>query len=131
MRRWALSFVAVLVLAVVTWNPSGPSYVHWVTDWESGITPAKAFLGVVLTVGWVVAFLSAWKSLGVIPTGLLGAFIGTGLWWAIDSTGATLSARGISYVVLVAIAAMLATAMSWGRVVRAYRERRASPASEA
>ncbi len=118
MLGWFLRFVGVLALVVVTWNPEGRSYVHWVSDFETGswraaITAPKAFLGVVLTIGWVAAFTISWKSLGVVATGLLGALIGTGLWMVIDWSGAALSGRAISWIVLVAIAVMLATAMSW------------------
>jgi len=113
MLAWCLRFVALLALVVLTWNPDGRSFVHWVTDLEDGITATKAFVAVVFTIAWVVAFVSSWKSLGVIPTGLLAALVGTGLWALADWTGATISARGISYLVLVAIAFVLATAISW------------------
>lgn len=116
MLGWLLRFLAVLTLVLVTWNPDGRSFVHWVAaEWETGIEPALAFSGVVLTIGWVAAFASAWRSLGVIGTGLLGALIGTGLWWVADWSGMSLSGRAISYLVLVAIALVLAVAMSWRR----------------
>jgi hypothetical protein len=120
MRGWLLRFLAVFVLVLVTWNPEGRSFVHWVSDWEQGITPPKAFVGVVLTIAWVAAFVTSWKSLGVIGTGLLAALVGTGLWMAADWVGVTLSGRAISYLVLVSIAAVLSSAMSW----KAFRNRR-------
>jgi len=129
MLGWLLRFVPVLALVLVTWNPEGRSYVHWVSDWEEGITAPKAFLGVVLTIGWVAAFTISWKSLGVIATGLLGALIGTGLWLVIDWSGAALSGRAISYLVLVSIAVMLASAMSWPSLRAAFS--RAEPSPEA
>ena len=120
MRGFLLRFLAVLVLVLVTWNPEGRSFVHWVSDWQQGITAPKAFSAVVLTIAWVAAFVTSWKSLGVIGTGLLAALIGTGLWMAADWVGVTLSGRAISYLVLVSIALVLATAMSW----KAFRDRR-------
>jgi hypothetical protein len=123
MLGWALRFLAVLALVVVTWNPDGHSFVHWVSDWPEGITPYQAFTGVVLTIGWVAAFVASWRSLGVIGTGLLAALIGTGLWMLFDWTGTSLSARAISYLVLVAIAFVLATAMSWRSFRRALAQR--------
>jgi hypothetical protein len=113
MRGWLLRFAAVLVLVGVTWNPEGRSFVHWVTDWKGSIESTQAFAAVVLTICWVTVFLSAWRSLGVIPTGLLAALVGTGLWMVADWTDAQLSARAISYLVLVSIAFVLASAMSW------------------
>jgi putative flippase GtrA len=60
--------------------------------------------------------LTAWRSLGVIPTGLLAALVGSGLWMLTDWTGTQLSARAISYLVLVSIAFVLAAAGSWKQV---------------
>lgn len=127
MLGWLLRFLAVLVLVLATWNPEGHSFVHWLGDWQGGIGSTKAFVGVVLTIGWVVVFVSAWRSLGVIPTGLLAALVGTGLWMLTDWTGAQLSARAISYVVLVAIAFVLASAMSWQKLRRALSRKEGEP----
>ncbi|MEN8185025.1 MAG: DUF6524 family protein [Myxococcota bacterium] len=117
-------FVAVLVLVLTTWNPEGRSYVHWVGDWQGSVEPTQAFAGVVLTICWVAVFLTAWRSLGVIPTGLLAALVGTGLWMVTDWADAQLSARAISYLVLVSIAFVLASAMSWKQLRGALTRRR-------
>jgi Family of unknown function (DUF6524) len=101
-----------LVLVFATYNPSGHSFSHWALEGGWALTPAKAFAGVVLTIGWVLVFTSAWRSLGVIGTGLLGAFVATALWWALASLGAGLGARALTWLVLAAIALVLAAAMS-------------------
>ena len=123
MNAFALRFVLALALVLATWNPEGHSFVHWVLDWQGGITPPKAFLGVVLTIGWVAVFVTAWKSLGVIGTGLAAALVGTGLWMAADFVGATLSGHAISYLVLVSIAVVLAVAMTWKTFLVSVRQR--------
>jgi hypothetical protein len=113
MNAFLARFAGTLVLVLATYNPSGRSYSHfaWGGGWE--LTPPKAFLGVVLTIGWVYVFTSAWRSLGVIGTGLLGALVATGLWWALASLGAGLGASALTWVVLVGVAFVLAAAMSW------------------
>jgi hypothetical protein len=121
MARLGMRFALALALVVATYNPSGLSFTHWVLDHDWEITPAKAFLGVVLTIGWVFVFTSAWRSLGVIGTGLLGALVGTGLWWALSSLGSPLGERALTFLVLVAVAAVLALAMSWRDVRRGMR----------
>jgi hypothetical protein len=112
MGRFGLRLALALALVFATYNP-WLSFTHWVVahDWE--MTPPKAFLGVVLTIGWVFVFTSAWRSLGVIGTGLLGALVGTGLWWALSSLGSPLGRQAMTVLVLAAIAAVLAMAMSW------------------
>ena len=112
MGRFALRFAFTLALVVATYNP-WISFTHWVLDHDWEITPPKAFVFVLLTIGWVYVFTSAWRSLGVIGTGLLGALAGTGLWWALSSLGAALTGRALTLLVLIAIAASLAFAMSW------------------
>jgi hypothetical protein len=116
MLGFLLRFVAVLALVLTTWNPEGRSFVHWVSDWQGGIESTQAFVGVALTICWVAVFLTAWRSLGVIPTGLLAALVGSGQWMLTDWTGTQLSARAISYLVLVSIAFVLAAAGSWKQV---------------
>ena len=113
-----LAFSLVLVLA--TYNPSGLSYTHWALEGDWELTPAKAFTGVALTIGWVYVFTSAWRSLGVIGTGLLGALVATGLWWALVSLGAGLGARALTYLVLAAVAVVLSLAMSWSGLRRRF-----------
>jgi hypothetical protein len=120
MGRFALRFALTLALVVATYNP-WLSFTHWVLDHDWEITPPKAFLGVLLTIGWVFVFTSAWRSLGVIGTGLLGALVGTGLWWALSSLGSPLGQQALTLLVLIAIAAVLAAAMSWRDLRRRMR----------
>jgi hypothetical protein len=112
MRRFALRLALTVAVVFATYNP-WLSFTHWAPDHDWEITPAKAFAAVVLTIGWVFLFTSAWRSLGVVGTGLLGALVGTGLWWALSSLGAPLSRQAMTLLVLFAIAVVLAAAMSW------------------
>lgn len=109
----SIRFVVSLLLVLATYNPEGVSFSHWVLQGEGGATAPKAFAGVALTIGWVAAFTSSWRSLGVIGTGLLAALVATGLWTVIEWSDTEVSARGITYLVLVSIAFVLAFAMSW------------------
>jgi hypothetical protein len=113
MTRFGLRLALALTVVLATYNPTGLSFTHWVLDHDWDITPPKAFVGVVLTIGWVFVFTSAWRSLGVIGTGLLGALVGTGLWWALASLGSPLGERALTFLVLIAVAVVLALAMSW------------------
>jgi hypothetical protein len=112
MGRLGLRFALTLVLVLATYNP-WVSFTHWVLDHDWQITPPKAFVFVLLTIGWVYVFTSAWRSLGVIFTGLLGALVGTGLWWALSSLGSAIGGQAMTFLVLVSIAFVLAFAMSW------------------
>ncbi|HVH06912.1 MAG TPA: DUF6524 family protein [Myxococcota bacterium] len=117
MGKFALRFALTFALVAATWNP-WLSFTHWVLDHDWEITPPKAFVFVLLTIGWVYVFTSAWRSLGVIGTGLLGALVGTGLWWALSSLGTAIGSQALTVLVLVSIAAVLALAMSWRDIRR-------------
>jgi hypothetical protein len=117
-RGFVLRLLGALALVLATYNPEGWSFSHWVLE-DGGVTAPKAFAGVVLTIGWFVLFRAAFRSLGVIATGLAGAFVGTLLWLVIDTTDVGPStARGFTYLVLFAIAFVLAGAASWSRLRR-------------
>ena len=113
MRRLGIRFAAALVLVLATYNPEGHSFYHWVVESWATMTPPKALAGVVLTIGWVVAFTTAWRALGVIGTGLLAALVATLLWTVMDFAGVEASSRAITYGVLVGIAFVVAVATSW------------------
>jgi hypothetical protein len=118
MRGLLLRFAGVLALVLLTYNPEGWSYSHWVPRDGWAFTPPKAVAGVLLTIGWVSVFVSSWRSLGFIGTGLAAALAATLLWWLVESSDASLGRRGITYLALVAIAMVLTAGMSWSRLRR-------------
>ena len=117
MWRW----MAALVLVLITFNPSGYSYFHWfknafTTDGSGAI---HYFLGVVLLIGWTVFVIATANSLGLIGTVMGVAFIGTGFWLLadfgiIDADSTT----AITWLVLIALATLLAIGVSWSHMRR-------------
>jgi hypothetical protein len=121
MRGFLLRFLGALVLVFATYNPEGRSFTHWVLRDE--LTPAKAFVGVVLTIGWVAVFTAAWRSLGFIMTGLVAALVGTLLWLVVDTAHGSMSLHAVAYLALIGIAFALAVAMSWSSFRRGVASR--------
>lgn len=76
----AMRFLLALSVVLVTWNPSGLSFWHWITAEPLNFTPPKGLLGVLLLIGWVVLLRATSRSLGGIGTLLAGAFFGFILW---------------------------------------------------
>jgi hypothetical protein len=118
-----LRLALALVLVLATYNPEGHSFVHWVLHGGDGLTPPKALTGVALTIAWVVAFSASWRGLGVIGTGLMGALVGTLIWTFLDWADPEIGSRAVSYVVLFAIALVLAIGTSWSRVRQSFARR--------
>ncbi|MCO6441782.1 MAG: hypothetical protein J5I81_11980 [Nitrococcus mobilis] len=113
-------FVAALVLVFATYNPEHLSYFHWVVaDRDTQRLALKVFAGVVLLIGWTVFLRATLRSLGLIGTTLAIAFFGTLLWVMVDFGWVAASDRRLmSYLLLIALAAVLSTGMSWSHLRR-------------
>ena len=112
-----LRFIFSLALVLVTYNPSGYSWVHYL---QSDIP--KVYLaasGIVLLIGWVMYLRATWNSLGAMGTILAAAFFAVVIWlfieWGFFSLEDT---RIIQWVVEIIVAAVLAVGMSWSHVRR-------------
>jgi hypothetical protein len=116
---FGLRFGAALLLVLLTFNPSGFSYFHWLRDSLSDVTPPTVLLGIALLIGWVVFLRATMRSLGVGGVLLALAFFGVLIWsvvwygWlSLDDPGA------LSWVALIVIAAILSMGLSWSHIRR-------------
>ena len=79
----------------------------------------KAFVGVVLLIGWMIFLRATLKSLGLIGTILAVAFFGLLLWLLVDQGWVSMfDGSAFIWLVLVALAAVLSTGMSWSHIRR-------------
>lgn len=110
---------ALLVFA--TYNPSGYSYYHWLSDaiHNDTIEPLVTLAGIALLIGWVFYLNATFDSLGVIGLILSTAFFATVIWlfvdWGLISTD---SDQVIIYLVLIVLSLVLAVGMSWSHIRR-------------
>ena len=117
------SFIVRFIFAVVvvfsTYNPEGVSYYHWVTEDLAAFSALKAFIGVILIIGWVILIRATLGSLGAIGIILAAAFFGLAIWLIIDVIGLeTDSIRVISYIIEIMLASVLSIGVSWSHVRR-------------
>jgi len=117
------SFIVRFILAIVvvfsTYNPEGVSYYHWVTEDLSTFSALKAFIGVILIIGWVILIRATLGSLGAIGILLAAAFFGLAIWLVIDVLGlSTDSTRVISYIIEIMLASVLSIGVSWSHIRR-------------
>ena len=75
-----LRFAVAFVLVFSTYNPSGYSYYHWLSENISSPTPLLALAGVVLLIGWAIFLRATSRSLGFIGLSLAAAFFGILIW---------------------------------------------------
>ena len=119
---WAgffMRLIAALVLVFSSYNPSGWSYFHWVTENPPNLDPMMALAGIVLIIGWAIFLRATGRSLGAFGLILATAFFGTLLWILIDwNIVPADSIDAITYIVLVILSGILAIGMSWSHVRR-------------
>lgn len=113
MMRIALAVVLVLL----TYNPSGHSFYHWLTAPPAGITAVKAAAGIAILIGWVICVRSAFTALGWLGVGLALALLATLVWLLVDLR--VVDAHGTAALVwigLLLVGIVLGIGLSWSLI---------------
>ena len=116
-------FAASLALVVLSYNPSGQSYWHWVrlasNTEPPSLGPEHFVAGVLLLIGWVILLAATQRSLGVLGL-LLGATLLGGVVWLLVDIGllSVGSMSSATWVGLFCLALLLAVGLSWSHVWR-------------
>jgi hypothetical protein len=114
---WRLVFSVALVL--LTFNPTGHSYYHWLLDGFPSITPGEAVAGVVLLGAWIFFVRSTFAAMGTLGVGLLLALFATIVWWVTSRGWLDLGNRNaMAWVVLGVLGVVLGVGMSWSHIRR-------------
>jgi hypothetical protein len=114
---WRLVFSVSLVL--LTFNPTGHSYYHWLLDGFPSITPGEVVAGVVLLGAWIFFVRSTFAAMGALGVGLLLALFASIVWWVTSRGWLDLSDRyAVAWVVLGVLGVLLGVGMSWSHIRR-------------
>lgn len=108
-----------LALVVLTYNPAGWSYYHWVAEVFPKIQPLQAVAGLALLILWIFLWRSMMQALGGLGFVLMAAFTAA-IVWLIASWG-WLDVRNtttLTWVVLSALGVILGIGMSWSIIRR-------------
>lgn len=114
-------FIGALILVLLTYNPSGHSAYHWISDAiaNSDFGPLHLILLAVLLIGWVVYWIASWRALGVLGVVLVAVLLGGIVWLLIDiGLLKAESVSAVTWIVLVALSAALAIGVSWSHIWR-------------
>jgi hypothetical protein len=117
MRTLGPRTLLAIALVLLTWNPSGWSFVDWALRDAAALDAVKAFFGVVLLAGWVFCLRAAWVSLGALGILLVAALIGT-LVWMLVQFGVVQpdNRRALVWLALVAVGIVLGVGVSWAKL---------------
>lgn len=116
-----LRFLSSALIVLLTVNPSGYSYYHWLvlSIQNSSFGAQHAFVGVLLLIGWTILIRATFRSLGWFGLLLASALIGTFVWmldeYRLISTEST---TAVGWVALVSLSVLLAIGMSWSHIRR-------------
>jgi hypothetical protein len=114
-----LRILAALLLVIVTFNPSGHSFYHWVVIDPLHPGAVKLLAGVALLICWVIYITATMRSLGLLGVVLLLALFGALVWLAVERGWLQLGAnRAMAWVGLVATGLVLGIGMCWSFVRR-------------
>jgi hypothetical protein len=114
-----MRLAGAVVVVLLTYNPTGHSYYHWIADGFPSITPVEAVVGVVLLIAWAVLLTATARSIGVIGIALALAFFAAVI-WMLTSWGwfDPRNPKTMTWVGLTVCAIVLAIGMSWSHVRR-------------
>ena len=108
-----------LALVLLTYNPSGYSFVHMLKTGFPAITPLEAVLGLLLLIGWAVFLRATLHSIGALGMVLLLAFFGALIWLIVSWGWVKLSSTGaLVWISLIVLSLILAVGMSWASLYR-------------
>ncbi len=115
----ALRVAFSVALVLLTFNPSGHSYYHWVIDDFPKVQPLEAVAGIALLGAWVFFVRSTLAAMGTIGLALLVAFFAAVVWWVVSNGWLDVANRSaMAWVVLVILGLVLGIGMSWAHIRR-------------
>lgn len=115
----ALRVVFSIVLVLVTYNPTGTSYIHWLFNHAEGNLPFVALAGVALLICYAIYIRSTLRSLGALGIGLAAALIAAIIWVLNDLGVLALDGSGtMQWIVLIGIGIILGIGVSWSHIRR-------------
>ena len=116
---FALRLLAALALVLLTFNPTGYSFYHWIANTLPHVSPASAVVGILLLVGWIVFLTATMRSIGLLGVFIALAFFGAVIWmivsWGwLDPRNGT----AMAWIVLLVFAIILGIGLSWSHMRR-------------
>lgn len=114
-----LRFLFALLLVLLTYNPSGHSYLHWARTGFDISSPYFVIAGLLLVIGWAVYIRATLNSLGMIGVIASAAVLACLVWllvyWGLLSLS---NVTAMAWVIEILISALLALGMCWSHFTR-------------
>ena len=112
-----LRVVLALVLVLITFNPSGWSFYHWISSPPIELTAVKAFAAVLLLIGWLICLRTAYVALGLVGAVLVALLLATLFWMLIDFRIIDVAGRStMVWIGLLITGIVLGLGLSWSLI---------------
>jgi hypothetical protein len=106
--------LAALALVLLTFNPSGYSYSHWLAQAFPHVSAAQVVVGLLLLICWVIYVTATLRSLGPVGVVLLLALFAALVWLAVQNGWLHLSGGSVlAWIAAVATGLILGIGMCW------------------
>lgn len=116
-----LRLLIALLIVLLTFNPSGFSFLHWAKDafMSSSLGPLHFLAGIALLIGWVVFVQATTQSLGISGILLVAALFGVLVWMLFSYDVVKISSTStITWIVLIGVSVVLTIGVSWAHIRR-------------
>jgi hypothetical protein len=124
-RGLLLRFLAAAILIIVTYNPEGYSYYHWMLTEPLTANPPKLIAGLALAIAWTTFVSATYRALGTFGTILMTMLFGALIWGLLYYQLVTPnSPRALSYLLMLLLATMLTVGCYWPHIRSGLRARR-------
>jgi hypothetical protein len=114
-----LTFSVALVL--LTFNPTGHSYYHWLAEGFPSVQPLEVVAGIALLGAWIFFVRSTLAAMGTLGVVLLLALFAAIVWWVVSQGWLDVGNRSaMAWVVLLILGLVLGIGMSWSHIRREF-----------
>jgi len=113
--RWLLA----LLLVALTFNPSGYSYFHWITQSTEPVLSLQVLVGLIILVLFVIYLRATWRSIGIAGMVLVLAVLGALIWLFVEIGLLKFDGGAIvSWVAILVVATLMGIGISWSHIRR-------------
>ena len=116
-QRFVTRWLAAMFLVLATYNPSGYSYFHWVSELDFENWILKLLAALVLAILYATFGLATRRSLGRLGIAAWLLFFAVVTWMMVDFGLIRIAGSGsVATIVLVDLANLLAIGLSWSYI---------------
>ena len=114
-----LRWIFAILLVLITYNPTGYSFIHWFWPIGNEQLPLKILTALVMLVVYVIFLRATFRSIGILGVLFAVALSATLIWLFIDQGWMSLDNHtAMTWVLLIVVGTILGIGISWSHIRR-------------